>query len=257
MAQAIGNLLHNALKFTEPDGRVMVSVEREEASPKNSAGMAVIRVADSGVGIAAEVTANLFNPFTQADQGLARSTGGLGLGLALVKGFVELHGGSVEAHSEGVGKGSVFTLRLPLVQPEMRSPSVNELAKVPHSLRILLIDDNADMLQTLSALLLMEGHQVTTAADGESGLELIRATRPNLVLCDIGLPGALDGYAVARAVRADDALAGVSLVALSGYGQERDRQRAKDSGFDNHLLKPLNFGELAKLLADVEPQHLR
>lgn len=255
VAQVIGNLLHNALKFTEPGGQVMVSVKREESSTADEAptGMAVIQVADSGVGINAEVAANLFNPFIQADQGLARSKGGLGLGLALVRGFVELHGGSVEVVSEGLGKGSTFTLRLPLIQRQAVTETVDELANVPQQLRILLIDDSPDMLQTLSALLLMEGHHVTTAADGDSGLELIRATLPNLVLCDIGLPGTLDGYAVARAVRADPHLAGVALVALSGYGQERDRQLAKDSGFDNHLLKPLNFADLAKVIGSVSP----
>lgn len=251
VAQAIGNLLHNALKFTDSGGRVMVSVAREGTSTEGltGAGIAIIRVADSGVGIDAGITGDLFNPFIQANQGLARSKGGLGLGLALVKGFVELHGGTVEAHSDGPGRGSVFTLRLPLMRRRSQSPKVDELAKAQRRLRILLIDDNPDMLQTLNALLLMEGHEVTTAEDGESGLEIIRTTGPDLVLCDIGLPGLLDGYAVARAVRADPHLATMNLVALSGYGQERDRQRAKDSGFDNHLLKPLNFGELAEVIA--------
>lgn len=254
VAQVIGNLLHNALKFTEPGGRVMVKVMREEPSAADAPeGIAVIEVADSGVGIDAEVAANLFNPFIQADQGLARSKGGLGLGLALVKGFVELHGGSVDVVSAGLGKGSTFTLRLPLMQRQTAAKPLDELANVSQQLRILLIDDNPDMLQTLSALLLMEGHQVTTAADGDSGLELIRANRPDLVLCDIGLPGTLDGYAVARAVRAESSLASISLVALSGYGQERDRQLAKDSGFDNHLLKPLNFADLAAVIASVSP----
>jgi PAS domain S-box-containing protein len=253
VAQVIGNLLHNALKFTEPGGRVMVSVDRQEPPTDDPAavGMAVIQVADTGIGIDAEVAANLFNPFIQADQGLARSKGGLGLGLALVKGFVELHGGSVEVRSEGLGRGAAFTLRLPLIQRQTQTHTENELLNAPQRLQILLIDDNPDMLQTLSTLLLMEGHEVTTAADGDCGLDLIRATQPDLVLCDIGLPGSLDGYAVARAVRADPNLAGIHLVALSGYGQERDRQMAKDSGFDDHLLKPLNFAELAHVIASA------
>lgn len=251
VAQVIGNLLHNALKFTDPYGQVTVSVAKEELAETNRS-YAVIEVADSGVGIDADITANLFNPFIQANQGLARSKGGLGLGLALVKGFVELHGGTVDARSEGPGKGSVFTLRLPLMQRQRSSTIADELAQVEQHLRILLIDDNVDMLQTLSTLLLMEGHEVATAEDGDSGLEMIRASVPDLVLCDIGLPGSLDGYAVARAVRAEPRLADVNLVALSGYGQERDRQLAKDSGFDNHLLKPLNFGELTKVLKQVK-----
>ncbi|MCR6653467.1 MAG: response regulator [Cellvibrionaceae bacterium] len=162
-----------------------------------------------------------------------------------------MHGGTVEAHSEGQGKGAVFTLRLPLLQSGGDKPQKDEAAQLRQRLRILLIDDNTDMLQTLSTLLTMEGHEVATAVDGESGLEAIRATALDLVLCDIGLPGALDGYAVARAVRADADLSGVYMVALSGYGQERDRQRAKASGFDSHLLKPLNFGELAEVLASA------
>jgi PAS domain S-box-containing protein len=257
VAQVIGNLLHNALKFTEPGGQVTVRLVPEENSDPHTPAMAILQVMDTGVGIAADIAANLFNPFIQASQGLARSKGGLGLGLALVKGFIELHGGTVSAQSEGKGKGAVFTLRLPLMQNRAEPASQSDIAKPQQQLRILLIDDNTDMLQTLSTLLNMEGHEVETAEDGESGLEAIRAQSPDLVLCDIGLPGALDGYAVARAVRADAQLAQVYMVALSGYGQERDRQRAKASGFDNHLLKPLNFGELAKLLADVKPQHLR
>ena len=259
VAQVIGNLLHNALKFTEPGGQVTVRLVREEKSnlKRTGYGVAVLEIADTGAGIEADIVANLFNPFIQANQGLARSKGGLGLGLALVKGFVELHGGTVEAHSDGPGKGAVFTLRLPLVQKRDSQPVKNETALPRQHLRILLIDDNADMLQTLSMLLGIEGHQVITAGDGESGLQAIRENLPDLVLCDIGLPGLLDGYAVARAVRADPKLAGLFLVAVSGYGQERDRQRAKDSGFDSHLLKPLDFGELAKVLADVKPQHTR
>lgn len=257
VAQVIGNLLHNALKFTEPGGQVTVRLSREEKPnlKRSGYGVAVLEVADTGTGIEADIAANLFNPFIQANQGLARSKGGLGLGLALVKGFVELHGGTVEAHSDGVGKGAVFTLRLPLAQKRGKQSGKNKAAPPQQRLRILAIDDNADMLQTLSTLLGMDGHQVTTAADGERGLQAMRASLPDLVLCDIGLPGLLDGYAVARAVRGDPDLAGVYLVALSGYGQDRDRQRAKDSGFDSHLLKPLDFSELAKVLADVKPQH--
>ncbi len=257
VAQVIGNLLHNALKFTEPGGQVTVRLSREKKSDltRASYSVAVLEVADTGAGIEAEIAANLFNPFIQANQGLARSKGGLGLGLALVKGFVELHGGTVEAHSEGVGKGAVFSLRLPLAQKRGKQPGKNETALPQQRLRILAIDDNADMLQTLSILLGMDGHEVTTASDGERGLQVMRASPPDLVLCDIGLPGLLDGYAVARAVRGDPDLAGVYLVAVSGYGQERDRQRAKDSGFDSHLLKPLDFSELAKVLAHVKPQH--
>jgi PAS domain S-box-containing protein len=248
VAEVIGNLLHNALKFTETAGAVMVEVDRECIG---DAEMAVVRVSDSGIGIAPDIIATLFHPFIQADQGLARSRGGLGLGLALVKGFMELHGGSVEARSEGLGHGSSFILRFPLIQARSASIAETRPASHVHPLRVLLIEDNPDMRETLQEVLSLHGHEVFTAADGVSGLDQARATKPDLVLCDIGLPGEYDGFEVARLIRTDPELVDVYLVALSGYGQEQDLQRAKQSGFDRHLLKPLNFTELATVMADA------
>jgi len=248
IAQVVGNLLHNAFKFTEVGGEVLVEVDRETGGNTE---MAVVRIKDSGTGIAPDVIPTLFQPFIQADQGLARSKGGLGLGLALVKGFVDLHGGVVEAHSEGLGCGSTFIARLPLAQAPLAENTV-KISPVPaHQLRILLIEDNSDMRETLRAILNLHGHEVFTAADGAVGLGIVRKTRPDLVLCDIGLPGEYDGFGVAQQIRADPELADVYLVALSGYGQEQDRQRARQSGFDHHLLKPVDFAALASVIADA------
>lgn len=251
LSQVIGNLLHNALKFTEGSGEVTITVRGEWSAGK---GVATVDVADSGSGIAPEIAAHLFNPFTQANQGLARSKGGLGLGLALVKGFVELHGGSVNAHSQGEGRGAVFSVRLPLSQFVQENTQTENAGTDVRPLRVLLIEDNPDMLQTLGTILRLDGHEVFSASDGVSGLKLIREKTPDLVLCDIGLPGGCSGYDVAREVRTDGEIADTFLVVLSGYGQEQDRRRARESGFDRHLLKPLDFGELAKVLADVKPR---
>src|SRR5690606_35597883 len=172
---------------------------------------------------------------------------------ALVKGFVELHGGTVGVTSRrGDERGTVFTLRLPLSQ-FTETPAVTEQGTNVQPLRILLIEDNLDMLQTLSTILSLDGHHVYSAVDGITGLDAIRTRKPDLVLCDIGLPGECNGYDVARQVRTDGDIARTFLVALSGYGQEQDRRRAQESGFDRHLLKPLDFAELAKVLADAMP----
>lgn len=248
IAQALGNLLHNALKFTDAGGEVVVRLDRERSGDVE---MAVVQVMDSGAGIAPDIIAALFHPFIQAEQELARSKGGLGLGLALVKGFVELHGGSVEACSEGSGRGSTFILRLPLVQAEWAEASEVHPPLPMQPQRILVIEDNADMRDTLQTLLILHGHEVFAAGDGVNGLALAREVQPILVLCDIGLPGECDGFVVARSMREDPELASIRLVALSGYGQEQDRQRARQSGFDHHLLKPIDFAELSAVIAQA------
>jgi CheY-like chemotaxis protein len=193
---------------------------------------------------------NLFETFSQADRTLARSRGGLGLGLALVKGLVDLHGGEVEAASAGLGRGSRFTLRLPLAA-DQKAPG-EEAAPPAHangSRRVLIIEDNADAAESLQMLLELSGFEVTTAADGTSGLETARRFRPDVVLCDIGLPGGLDGYGVARELRSDSALQSVRLIALTGYGQAEDQRRAYAEGFDLHLTKPVDPVRLKDLLA--------
>jgi PAS domain S-box-containing protein len=241
IAQALGNLLHNAVKFTPAGGLVHVSVASKNAR-------AVLSVRDNGLGIEPNQIDRMFEPFVQADNGLARAKGGLGLGLGLVKGLVELHGGSVQARSDGIGSGAEFIVTLPLsrggeASDETRTGAVGERRV------ILVIEDNIDAGQSLAEVLELAGHRVRVARDGRSGVDLARELRPDVVLCDIGLPD-LDGYDIARALRADDALRATRLVALSGYAQPEDRQRARDAGFDAHIPKPPDFDELMKVLAN-------
>ncbi len=257
IAQVIGNLLHNSLKFTESGGVVRLSLSRTEREPgeieHERTEIAVITIADSGIGMDPVLLNRLFDPFTQGTQSLARSHGGLGLGLALVKGFVELHGGSIRADSEGLGLGSVFTIEFPL----SHAPSLTERPARPairrqtdQPLHFVLIDDNRDMVDTLKELLQLRGHVVATAYDGEEGLAVVHARLPDVIICDIGLPGALDGYEVARILRSDPRLASSLLIALSGYGQEQDRVKSIECGFDLHMLKPLDLDELDQLLSE-------
>ena len=242
VAQIASNLLLNAAKFTPRGGRVTVTVAAEPSTRQ-----ALLRVEDTGEGMPGEVMAHLFEPFTQADPSLDRSRGGLGLGLALVKGLVELHGGSVEARSDGVGRGSTFTVRLPLELPPARSDAERTAAPVA-SRRVLVIEDNADAAETLRDLLALDGHEVAVAATGPDGLERARQFHPDVVLCDIGLPG-MDGYEVARAIRADASLRNARLVALTGYALPDDLTRAAQAGFDVHLAKPSTLERLAVVLA--------
>ena len=244
IGQIVGNLLQNSAKFTRPGGRarVYVGVEREHA---------VVRITDNGVGMTPETLERLFEPFVQAEQSLDRSSGGLGLGLALVKGLVELHGGSVEARSDGLGKGTEMTVRLPL---DLKAPDA-ELAPsgpvLPARRRILIIEDNADAADSLGEALEFE-HDVAVAYNGQDGLILAKTFRPDVVLCDIGLPG-MDGYDVARAFRADEGLRGTKLVALTGYTLPSDRRRAEAAGFDEHCAKPPALDRLERMLASLPP----
>jgi PAS domain S-box-containing protein len=243
VAQVVGNLLHNSAKFTPRGGATRVVLEADGAE-------AVVRVVDDGVGMDASALARVFQPFVQADQTIERSEGGLGLGLALVKGLVELHGGHVEARSEGVGRGAELVVRLPLeggpaVLPAEAAPRVRTAPR-----RVLVIEDNQDAADTLRASLELAGHEVEIAYEGAEGVAKARALVPDLVLCDLGLPG-LDGYEVAAALRADPALARTALVALSGYALPEDRERAARAGFDRHLAKPTNLDALEDVLADL------
>jgi PAS domain S-box-containing protein len=243
LAQVVGNLLQNAVKFTPPDGRVCVSVATDVAAAR-----ALLRVADTGAGLAPEIAGRLFQPFVQADTTLDRSKGGLGLGLALVKGLVELHGGEVTASSAGVGRGSEFTVRLPLDLTEPVTAEHERRSPASVRRRVLVIEDNVDAADSLRELLELDGHAVSVAHDGPDGIAKAHAFRPDLVLCDIGLPG-MDGYAVAGAFRADGALRDVHLVALSGYALPEDLRRAAEAGFDDHLAKPPSLDILEDLLA--------
>jgi PAS domain S-box-containing protein len=241
LAQVVGNLLQNAAKFTARGGRASVAIEKNGER-------AVIRIRDTGAGISAEMLPRLFVPFAQAPHTLDRTRGGLGLGLALVKGLVDLHGGRVEARSEGTGKGSHFSVWLPL------RPAPRPAARAPVAtagtmrLRVLVIEDNVDAAESLREALELDHHEVDVAFDGPQGLEKARRVEPDVVLCDIGLPG-MDGYEVARAFRADPALGSVYLVALSGYALPEDIAKAQAAGFDHHLAKPPTIEELEQVLS--------
>jgi len=247
LAQIVGNLLQNSVKFTGPGGRTRVSV-----STDSEAKWAFVRVTDTGVGMDQEMLARLFQPFAQADATLDRSKGGLGLGLALVKGLVELHHGTIAAHSLGLGQGAEFVIRLPLALEGVSSDGhVRSSTPVPGGRRrVLIIEDNVDAADSLREALEFGEHEVEVAYNGPAGIAKARKYAPEIVFCDIGLPG-MDGYDVARAFRADDALKGVYLVALSGYAQPEDVQRATEAGFDRHLAKPPNLESLEQTIARV------
>jgi CheY-like chemotaxis protein len=213
---------------------------------------AALTVADTGLGIDAGVLPRLFEPFAQADRSLERSRGGLGLGLALVKGLVEQHGGSVRAQSDGPGRGADFTVLLPLTAMEEAPSEELEPTRVATvaPLRVLIVEDNHDSAETLQTLLELAGHEVAVAHSGPAGVARTQEFRPEVVLCDIGLPG-MDGYAVAQALRAEPATRSARLIALSGYAQEEDRQRAQEAGFDALLAKPASFDALQRLLEEL------
>lgn len=250
IVQVIGNLLVNASKFTSGGGRVDVGVRRE-------GNQAVLSVRDNGVGISADVRDRLFIPFSQAPQTLDRSRGGLGLGLAMVKGLVELHGGTVDVTSEGPGRGSAFTVRLPRIEPPApRAEPAGRAATHCASRRVLVIDDNVDAADTMRVLLASEGHAVRAAYDGATGVALAREFHPEIVFCDIGLPG-MDGFEVARAMRAEGELADTCLVALSGYAGPEDRKRSAAAGFDWHLAKPPSISDVEHALEGCSPFGMR
>ncbi|HEX7624089.1 MAG TPA: PAS domain S-box protein [Anaeromyxobacteraceae bacterium] len=244
ITQVLGNLLQNAAKFTPSGGTVVVSLGATDAH-------AELRVHDDGVGMEPAQVDQMFEPFAQGRQSLARTQGGLGLGLALVKGLVELHGGRVRARSDGPGRGAEFLVILPLSAAGATASPERAHGAAPRTRVVLVVEDNADAGDTLAQILASHGHRVHVARDGRSGLALARELRPDVVLCDIGLPD-MDGYAVARALRGDDALRSARLIALSGYAQPEDRQRAREAGFDAHVAKPPDPDELAStVVADA------
>ncbi|TDY21755.1 PAS/PAC sensor hybrid histidine kinase [Paraburkholderia sp. BL6665CI2N2] len=242
LSQMILNLLNNAAKYTPPGGTISLAAEREGDE-------AVIVVRDSGIGIPAEHLDNVFEMFSQLAPALDRSQGGLGIGLALVRGLAELHGGTVAAFSDGPGKGSEFVIRLP-VTAAAALPSDSAPPEAPHAggLRVVIVDDNADAAESLAMVLELEGHEVRTAGDGVAGLELISAFAPQAVILDIGLPQ-LNGYEVARRIRQDYQHAGIVLIAVTGWGQQQDKQTALAAGFDHHFTKPVDPGELQRVLS--------
>jgi PAS domain S-box-containing protein len=249
LAQVFSNLLNNAAKYTDRGGRVWLTVEREGSA-------AVVTVKDTGVGIPAEHLPHVFEMFAQVDRSLERSQGGLGLGLAVVRRLVELHGGKVAAHSEGPDKGSAFVVRLPVSDggPAERQPPTAEGGSkaAGRQFKVLVVDDNADTAASLSTMLRIMGHDVCTAHDGAQAVDAAAAYRPDMVLLDIGLPK-LNGYEAARRIREQPWGKDMKLIALTGWGQEEDRRRAKEAGFDEHVVKPVEPAALEQLLVTLCP----
>jgi PAS domain S-box-containing protein len=247
LAQVVSNLLNNAAKYTERGGRITLTAERQGSD-------AVVSVRDTGVGIPAAMLARVFDMFTQVDRSLDRTHGGLGIGLTLVKRLVELHGGSITAHSDGPGRGSEFVVRLPAVIESPRAPERSDRPGEPAApaaaLRILAVDDNRDAAASLGMLLRIMGHDVRTAHDGLEAIELADEFRPDVTLLDIGLPK-LNGYEAARRIRQQPWGRGMVLIATTGWGQESDRRLSRESGFDHHLVKPLDPAALLDLLASL------
>jgi len=244
LVQSLANLLINARKFTSPDGIVTVTLERQ-------GGRAVLRIRDTGAGIEPQLLPHLFEPFAQGPQTMDRSRGGLGLGLAVVKGLIELHGGTIGVASEGPGRGTEVTIALPLeVEAPAEAAAVGDRGLSARRRTILVIEDNADAAESMKDALTLSGHAVEVAHDGSAGVKLSRALQPEIVICDIGLPE-MDGYAVARALRSDERSKGSYLVALSGYGREDDVRRAYAAGFNRHLTKPVMLAQLAELISEV------
>src|SRR6266508_2176055 len=238
LAQIITNMLDNAIKFTPSGGSVDLDVLREGQE-------AVLRVSDTGIGIASEMLSRVFKLFTQGEQPMDRSVGGLGIGLTLSRRLVEMHGGTIRASSEGPGRGAQFTVRVP-IEVASTPPPPPAASGPDRSRTILIVEDNDDARESLRFLLESLGHRVIAAGDGHSGLALALHHQPEVVLIDLGLPG-LDGYEVARALRGSATGKTAALIAVTGYGQAEDRRRSKEAGFDAHLVKPVSQSLLSSL----------
>jgi signal transduction histidine kinase/ActR/RegA family two-component response regulator len=245
LTQVLCNLITNAAKFSRAEQRIAIELGREGDS-------AVLRVDDEGVGITAELAPRIFERFVQGEQALQRASGGLGLGLAIAKNLVELHGGTIAVESEGIGRGSRFTVTLPIVEAAVavRAPAAIEHTSSARPTRILIVDDNDDAAQSLAIALRLEGHEVETAANGDTALGLLDRFVPAVAILDIGLPK-MNGYQLAAALRADSRTRGAVLLALTGYGRGSDRRQALDAGFDEHLIKPVEFDHLLARMNDL------
>ncbi len=248
LAQVVGNLLTNAAKYTEANGRIWLTAERV-------GGEAVLKVRDSGIGIAPDMLPHIFELFVQADHTSTKAQGGLGIGLTLVKNLVEMHGGTVEALSAGLGEGCEFVVRLPLLVRERQEPVAERNGEQRQDtpalgLRLLVVDDNQDAAISLATLLRLQGHDVRVAHDGAAALEAAQTLRPALIFLDLGMPR-MDGYEVARRIRTTPGLEGTVLAALTGWGQQEDRRRTAEAGFDHHLVKPPEPKALERLLSGL------
>jgi PAS domain S-box-containing protein len=246
LTQVFGNLLNNAAKYTQRGGRIWLTAERQGSD-------AVVSVRDDGIGIDPALMPHIFGMFMQVDRSLERSQGGLGIGLTLVKRLVEMHGGTIDARSEGPGRGSEFIVRLPIVvEAAVPPPAEREESAAPRSsFRILIVDDNRDGADSLAMMLRSMGNEPRTAYDGQQALDEAEEFRPDVVLLDIGLPK-LNGYEACRRIRERPWGKSVVLIALTGWGQDEDRRRSRESGFDHHMVKPVDPLDLMKLLADLD-----
>jgi CheY-like chemotaxis protein/two-component sensor histidine kinase len=248
LEQVLVNLVHNAAKYTDPGGSIALESRREGRE-------LVLRIRDNGIGIAPEMLTRIFDLFVQVDRRVERAQEGVGIGLTLVRKLVELHGGTVEAYSEGLGRGSEFVVRLPAPAPrngERRAPA-KEPDRLNHASsrhRVLVVDDNVDAAVSLGMLLKLAGQEVRVAYDGPAALRQAIDFRPELVLLDIGMPG-MDGYEVCRRLRREATLSGTTVVALTGWGQDEDRRRSHEAGFDHHIVKPVEPGALQRLLDEL------
>jgi CheY-like chemotaxis protein len=246
LGQIIGNLVNNACKYTDPDGTVALTVQREGDS-------ALIRVADTGIGIAPEILPHIFEMFTQVDHSLERTRGGLGLGLAIVKRLVELHEGTVQVASAGLGQGTEFIVRLPLAPadlPAAAAPETPEIAKAGSALKIVVADDNIDSAESMMMLLQLDGHDVRSAFDGRDAIEVAEKFRPDAILLDIGMPR-MNGYDTAREIRKTEWGRETILVALTGWGLEKNKRDALAAGFNHHLVKPVDIDEIRRLFSSI------
>jgi len=250
LAQVFVNLLNNAAKYSDRGGQIQLHVERQGSD-------AVVTVRDTGIGIATEQLSRIFEMFMQIDASLEKSQGGLGIGLTLARRLVDLHGGSIHAHSDGLGKGSEFSVRLPLVNEAsaVQAPEVDDApAAMKALLRILIVDDNRDAADSLSEMLKMMGNDTRTAYDGQQGVDLAGEYRPDVILLDIGLPK-LDGYEACRRIREQPKGNGVVLIAVTGWGQDEDRRRSHEAGFDHHMVKPVDPQALLSMIAVLNVGH--
>ncbi|MFA9216005.1 MAG: PAS domain S-box protein [Sphingomonadaceae bacterium] len=248
LAQVLSNLLNNSAKYTHRNGHIRVSLSIDGAT-------AILTVADDGIGIPAPMLATVFGMFTQVDRALEKKSGGLGIGLALVKRLVHMHGGTVTAYSAGEDQGAEFTVRLPIAtdttQQAAPSNAVATMMRPTAPLRILIVDDNEDAADTLGQLLEIMGNEVRTSYDGESGIQAVQAFQPHVLLCDIGMPR-MNGYDTARRIRAELYGQNTVLVALTGWNEGKDLQKSAEAGFDHHLVKPVEIGALMELLTDIQ-----
>ncbi len=247
LTQVFQNLLSNAAKYSDRGGHIQLKVERQDSD-------AVVTVKDPGIGIAADQLSRIFEMFTQVDSSLEKSHGGLGIGLTLVKRLVEMHGGSVKARSEGLGKGSEFVVRLPLVIEASQSQASigdDEPTAAMALLRILVVDDNRDGADSLAEMLTIMGNNTQTAYDGKQAVDMAKEYQPDVILLDIGLPK-LNGYEACRLIRQQPCCKSAVLIAVTGWGQDEDRRRSREAGFDHHFVKPLDPQVLMTLLAGLD-----